>query len=48
MATWNIYIEFNGYPIYADIELDDEEFETEDEVWRYVMDQIVIEPTKED
>jgi hypothetical protein len=44
---WNIYIEFEGNPIYADIELDDEEYQTEDEVYDYVIQSLVIEPTKE-
>ena len=48
MATWNVYIEFEGYPLYVDVVLDDDEYETEDEVWEYINQNIMWEATKED
>jgi hypothetical protein len=47
MATWNVYIEFEGYPLNVDIELDDEDYQTEDEVWDYINQNIMFEATKE-
>lgn len=48
MAIWNVYIEFEGYPLSVDVELDDDEYETEDEVWEYINQNIMFEATKEE
>lgn len=47
MATWNIYIEFEGYPLTVDVELDDEDYTDPDEVYDYVLQNMMIEATKE-
>jgi hypothetical protein len=44
MALWSIYIESHGYPLYVDVEFDDEY--TEDEVWERVHEDLIIEVTK--
>lgn len=48
MANYKVYIEFEGYPLYADIELDEGEYPTEDDVWDYVQDMIQIDIQKVD
>lgn len=48
MATYSVYCEAYGNPLYADIEFDDEEL-TEEEVWDMVSDYLLmtLEVTKE-
>lgn len=48
MATWNLYGELNGYPVYADIDVDDDM--EADEVYQMVLDDfsMTLEVTKED
>lgn len=48
MASYKVYIEFEGYPLYADIRLEDDLYPTEDDVWDFVQDNIIIDITKED
>lgn len=48
MADYKIYIEFNGYPLYADITLDDDLYSNDDDVWYYVQDNIIIDIEKEE
>ena len=48
MTDWEIYIEFEGYPMTVNISLDDEEFADSDEVVDYVMRNIMIDAYKED
>jgi hypothetical protein len=35
MATWNIYCEIEGQPLYASIELDDDEYPDKEDAWDY-------------
>lgn len=48
MARWSVYLECNGHPLYAEVEVDDDMDESE--VWDYVYDDIsmTLEVTKED
>ena len=48
MATWNIYTSFNGSPLYASFDIDEDI--TEDEAWDWAMEEIGsnLEVTKED
>ena len=46
MATWNVYIEYDGYSIDTQIDLPDEY--DEQEVYQTVLDDIMIDLTKED
>jgi hypothetical protein len=49
MATWSVSVEFEGYTtgdVYVD--LDDDEFQTEDEVIGYVLDNLMIYADKEE
>jgi hypothetical protein len=47
--TWVISVEFEGYTT-GDVwvDLDDEEFETEDEVIQYVLDNVTIYADRQD
>jgi len=49
MARWTLYGELEGYPVYADVEVDDEDMD-QDEVYQMVLDNfaMTLEVTKED
>ena len=48
MAKWSIYAEVCGYPVYSQVEVENDMDESE--VWDYVYDDIsqTLEVTKED
>lgn len=50
MATWNIYCEIEGQPLYASIDLDDNEHPEEEDAWEYVSRylQATLEVSKGD
>lgn len=35
MTTWNIYVEIEGQPLYASVDLDDDEYPDEQDAWEY-------------
>lgn len=50
MSNWSVYLECDGSPLYANVELDDY-IEDEDEAWRYIIESLImptLEVTKED
>lgn len=46
MATWNVYVEYDGYPISTEIDFPDEY--DEQEVYQTVLDDIMIDLTEVD
>lgn len=54
MARWSVYLECNGSPLYAEVELEDwdeDDPKSEDEAWQEILDNYIMptfEVTRED